>query len=340
MASDTPSPSIAALRELVVNALQLAPDEAPAELSSGSCAEWDSLGQVAIAAALFDRYGIAIGDEDVFRIRTLRDIEELITKGTRESALTAEPRDGAIGAKISSALDGPSDSSIVLPDDLEMLPLLEPQEATGALAARFGREPAGAQRLWVCIAASFTAQPLAPTLRVWGRAFGFEIECCFAEYDQIVQTLLGPDGQFAANRAGVNIVLTRPEDLVPDVRVESTARMDVLLDALRSFTSDPPSSGQLLVGTLPPVVSSYSHVSERLAGSLRDRWDSALEQLPGAEVFDFGRIVEHLGTERAQQSEGSINACAILTAGLPGARHSARTFDSCGALGPGQSNRA
>ncbi len=310
-ASGTPTLSIEALRELVVNALQLAPDKVPAELSSVSCAEWDSLGQVAIAAALFDRYGIAIRDEDVFQIQTLRDIEELITKDTREPAAhTVEQKHGTIAAKLASVVDDGTDASPELPDDLEMLPLLEPQEATRALAARFGREPAGAQRLRVCIAASFTVQPVAPALRVWGRAFGFEIESCFADYDQIVQTLLDPTGQFAANRAGVNVVLTRPEDLVPDAGEEPTGRMEDLLSALHSFTSDSISSGQLLVGTLPPGVSAYSPISERVAGSLRDRWASALEQFMGVEVFDFGRIVEHLGVERARNSQSEVSTRA------------------------------
>jgi FkbH-like protein len=310
MSSGTPSLPTAALRELVVGALQLDPDEVPAELSSGTCAEWDSLGQVAIAAAVFDRYGIVVAGDDVFRIRTLRDLADLITSDKREPAHPEERTRGANNGTIVSAPVVAQDASSVLPDDVEMLPLVEPQEATRALAERFDREPARAQHLRVCIAASFTMQPVAPPLRVWGRAFGFDIDCYFAEYDQIVQTLLDPDGQFAANRHGMNVVLARPEDLVSNSAEDPTARIGHVLDALRSFNADPASRGQLLVGTLPPVVSAYSDVTERLAGSMREHWASALEQMPGVDIFEFGRTVEFLGIERARSSQTEVLARA------------------------------
>jgi FkbH-like protein len=314
MSTGTASVSIPALRELVIDALQLAPDEAPAELSSETCSEWDSLGQVAIAAALFDRYGIAADGEDVFRIRTLSDIADLIARAKREPAYTAEPKRGEVDGTIGSSPDAVASSA--LPDDFEMLPLMEPQKATAALAARFDREPTGAQHLRVCIAASFTAQPVAPTLRVWGRAFGLEIECTFAEYDQIAQALLDPEGQFAANRDGVNIVLTRVEDLVQETAERPMDRMEDLLEALRSYAGDPASRAQLLVGTLPPVVSVYSEVSERVAGTLRDRWCNSLEQLAGLNAFDFARIVEQLGIERARGGQNEVLARAPYSSQL------------------------
>ena len=48
------------LRRLVTDALKLSASESPEELSADTCSSWDSLGQVAIAAAIYDRYGIAI----------------------------------------------------------------------------------------------------------------------------------------------------------------------------------------------------------------------------------------------------------------------------------------
>jgi FkbH-like protein len=306
----TASSSIPALRELVIDALQLVPDEVPAELSRDTCAEWDSLGQVAIAAALFDRYGIVIEGEDVFRIRSLHEIADLITRTKPAPAHSVELNHGVAQGKVASGPDFGADADPLFPDDVEMLPLLDPQQATAALSARLDRRPDGAKDLRVCIAASFTVQPVAPTLKVWGRAFGLEIECCFAEYDQIVQALLDPDGPFAANRAGVNIVLTRLEDLVQHTAGVATNRMDDLLDAVRSYAGGPAARGQLLVGTLPPVVSAYSEVSERVAGALRERWSSALEQISGVEVFNFAGILEQLGTERARSSQNEVLARA------------------------------
>ena len=225
-----PLPPRTAVRELVLDALQLDPHEVPAELSSDTCAEWDSLGQIAIAAALFDRYGIGVGGEAVFRIRTLRDVEDLIGRQEREPDPAGTPR--THGEDVLPASYIPDDRRTALPDDLDMLPLLEPQHATRALAARFDKESAGAQRLRICIAASFTVQPIVSAVRVWGRAFGFEIDCDFAGYDQIVQTLLDPAGQFGANRNDVTVILTRPEDFEADSDEDSSSRMGQLLEAL------------------------------------------------------------------------------------------------------------
>jgi FkbH-like protein len=310
LSSCTSSVSIDAVRDLVIDALRLAPGKAPVELSRETCAEWDSLGQVAIAASLFDRYGIGIDGEDVFQISTLREIADLIARESHEPAHSDQRKHGAIDRKIASVQEVGADASSVLPDDIEMLPLMDPREATRALAARFDSTPAGAQHLRVCIAASFTVQQVEPTLRLWGRAFGLEIECCIAEYDQIVQTLLDPGRQFVGNRDGVNVVLTRLEDLVSDDADEATTRMDDLLKALRSFAGDTASRGQLVVGTLPPVVSAFSDVSERRASALRYRWATALEQLPGVEPFPFGRVVEHLGIESARSSQNEVLAHA------------------------------
>jgi FkbH-like protein len=309
MWSSTPSVSSAALRELVIDALQLAPDRVPVELSKAACAEWDSLGQVAIAAALFDRYGVAIDGEELFRICTLNDIADLVTKKDREPADRPDaPKPGESDQKRFPPPEIGTDRSSTLSDDVDLLPLLEPQGATRALAARFNGAPAGAQHLRVCIAASFTVQPLASTVRVWGRAFGLEIECSFADYDQIEQALLDPDGEFAANHDGVNVILTRIEDFVPDSAEGPTDRIDDLLNALRSVAANGASRGQILVGTLPPVVSPYNEVSAQLAGTLRSRWGSALD--PVVQLFDFGGVVEHLGVERARSSGNEAAARA------------------------------
>ena len=59
----------------------------------------------------------------------------------------------------------------------------------------------------------------------------------FAGYGQIATTLLDPDGLFARNRDGVNVVLTRPEDLASGSPEQATAQLDQLLGVLEQFTS-------------------------------------------------------------------------------------------------------
>jgi FkbH-like protein len=272
------APSIDQIRHLVVDALQIGAGDTGAEPSASTCAEWDSLGQVAIAAALFDRFGIAVPPERVFALRTLADIVDAVGRG--EAA--APPVEA-------------------LPDDVEMLPLMDSQEATRRLAARFEGLPSTGPRLHVVIAATFTAQPLASAVRLWGRAFGLELECQFASYDQTAQALLDPAGPFATNPGGVNVVLARPEDLLSSPET-ATARLDQLLDALESFASDPRSGADLLVGSLPPVVSSSAILPPAGVEAARSRWRDRVAALSSVDVLDFAGVVARLGTERARSS--------------------------------------
>jgi FkbH-like protein len=63
------------------------------------------------------------------------------------------------------------------------------------------------------ISASFTAEPIQPSIDFWGRRLNSEFEVRFAPYNQLLQTLLDPSSVFAANQHGVNILLFRFEDL-------------------------------------------------------------------------------------------------------------------------------
>lgn len=301
--SDPDSPTLAEVRRLVLDALDLRSETAPAELSSESCPEWDSLGQIAISAAIFDRYGITVDENEVYRIRTMRDIVDIIVGRSRSVPDTGVGLNGTLPAQPlpSASLSGSSPGS-PLPDDVEMLPLLDSPEATRALAARFQEGAADSRRLRVVIAASFTAQPVATSLKLWGRAFGFEIVCRFAEYNQIVQTLLDDRGPFATNRDGVNVILMRPEDLAMGSLEQATAQLEPVFDALRYITTTGPGRATLLVGTLPPVVSPFALLDQGVVESVRHQWRSRLEVMPGVDLFDFAGVVERLGLDTARDS--------------------------------------
>src|SRR5205085_2757147 len=105
---------------------------------------------------------------------------------------------------IDAAIGRESDIEPAPVEDVEMIPLLGPEEATRILAGRVWYGAPG-REVRLVVAASFTAQPLASTVKLWGRAFGFDIECDFAPYGQVPQPLLAPV-------SGVNVVLLRPED--------------------------------------------------------------------------------------------------------------------------------
>jgi FkbH-like protein len=76
----------------------------------------------------------------------------------------------------------------------------------------------------IVIAANFTADPIADTLRFWSRQFGGNDEVIFAPYNQVLQTLLDPHSVFAANRKGVNVVLVRP-DRIDAAELERAAQV-------------------------------------------------------------------------------------------------------------------
>ena len=66
-------------------------------------------------------------------------------------------------------------------------------------------------RSTLAIAATFTAEPLAPVLASWLETLGLDAEVTFAPYNQVFQQLL--DGQtLLARNQGLNVLLVRFED--------------------------------------------------------------------------------------------------------------------------------
>src|SRR5437762_2880560 len=64
----------------------------------------------------------------------------------------------------------------------------------------------------ICIASTFTGEPLEDTLRFWSRYWGIRTDIEFAPYNQIFQELLGAGSALRRNRNGVNVVLLSLED--------------------------------------------------------------------------------------------------------------------------------
>jgi FkbH-like protein len=65
----------------------------------------------------------------------------------------------------------------------------------------------------VAVSASFTAEPLQPTLDFWMSRLRENSAVEFAPFNQIFQSLLDPASLFAENKSGVNVVLIRWQDL-------------------------------------------------------------------------------------------------------------------------------
>ena len=64
----------------------------------------------------------------------------------------------------------------------------------------------------IAICATFTAEPLAESLRYWLSQLHIPANLEFAPYNHAVQSLVDAHGIFARNKNGLNVVLVRFED--------------------------------------------------------------------------------------------------------------------------------
>lgn len=288
------------VRHLVAVALDLPLDEVHANLSSLDCMAWDSLGQLAIAAGLHDRFGIVVSAHESFCLKSMQDLRRVI-------ASHRSPESSAAASGLTA-----HGTTTALPNDPELLPLLDHEQATRALSERtldvsfastFVREP-----VTVVVAATFVAEPLANSLKLWSRAFGISVELQFAGFNQVQQCLMTPGSEFHRNATGLNIVLIRPEDLLngdPQQAVES------LVSAMATFAQASP--GTLVVGDLPPVVSTFCVADRQTIESLRSHWRERLSKLEGLRVLGFSEIIEAIGISAAGRADLEVVARSPYT---------------------------
>ncbi|WP_435103186.1 SDR family NAD(P)-dependent oxidoreductase [Arhodomonas sp. AD133] len=62
------------------------------------------------------------------------------------------------------------------------------------------------------IAATFTAEPMSPSIDYWSRELELPLSPCYADYNQVFRQLLDPHSEMADNHGGVNAVLVRVID--------------------------------------------------------------------------------------------------------------------------------
>ncbi len=70
----------------------------------------------------------------------------------------------------------------------------------------------------LCVASTFTAEPLEESLRFWGEYFGRNVRVDFAPYNQVFQQLLDPLSPFHKNRDGLNLIVLGLEDWLHEER--------------------------------------------------------------------------------------------------------------------------
>ncbi|MGH7998604.1 MAG: HAD-IIIC family phosphatase [Brasilonema sp.] len=274
------------LNEIIANAIRLPLEEIAGDLNSENCMAWDSFATMSIAASLYDCFSIRVPAKDIFKLNSRKSIEQLIATYTNNNFPDS-----------SDSVSTPNQDTEI-PNNPELLPLYNPETVTQTLAHRFGQSMPQSDNK-IVIAASFTAQPLGSTLELWCRAFGIPFSVEFGEFNQLEQTLLSPDSVFMNNPNGLNIVLTRPEDLISDGDQDGMIRANQLLDAISSYATR---KKGLIVSNLPPAVSSFFHGQHQQVEKLRLWWQDQLEKVEGIHVLDFARVVEEVGRQNAQDA--------------------------------------
>ncbi len=86
-------------------------------------------------------------------------------------------------------------------------------DITLAFLERAGSEKAAAsQPTRLCVASTFTAEPLEESLRFWGEHVGRPLQVGFTPYNQVFQQLIDPASDFRKNRDGLNAIVLGIED--------------------------------------------------------------------------------------------------------------------------------
>lgn len=246
---------------------------------------WDSLDQMAIAAALYAHTQVAVPADEIFQLQTLDDV------AARLSNSPSEPQ---------------SPSGDRLPENPELLPLLNRQSTSSWLARQAAESNAGDKQLTVVVAASFTADLIAPAIQSWSLPFGADAEIRNAGFNQILPTLLNPDSPMANNHGGINVVLQAAEDL-PEGQEQDYA--DNVLDAAEMFLKTSAGTSRLCIATLPTAVSDVSPERRDAIESARSRWNARLRQMADVDVIDLSQIIDSVGTiaawDRSMQETAS-----------------------------------
>lgn len=153
------------------------------------------------------------------------------------------------------------------------------------------------------VAATFTAEPLERPLLFWGDQLGGEFEVRFAPYNQVLQTLLNPGGEFRANTKGLNVILARVEDLGTNGQAEKAAHE--LVSTIREAA--PSLACPLVVALCPPNpectksaewLESHRKVEELLASAVRET--RGAHYLPDSEVRRLYPVADYYDSQGDQ----------------------------------------
>src|SRR5438105_5014671 len=89
------------------------------------------------------------------------------------------------------------------------------------------------------IAATFTSEPIGKSIEFLLGLLNLPVQLGFAPFNQVFQELLTPTSAFSQNTKGVNVVLVRLEDLIPETKQvhELAQNANELVAALKAAAS-------------------------------------------------------------------------------------------------------
>ncbi len=150
----------------------------------------------------------------------------------------------------------------------------------------------------IAIAATFTAEPVAESLRFWLNLLNLPIKIEFASYNHVIQSLLDSKSVFASNKRGLNVVLIRLEDwerfrtqTAPGG--DNAARMQIrdLIAALRGATAS--GASPILVCICPPSPQALSDpLRMRFLRQSEQDLEVGIEGLPMIRFLSTARLLE------------------------------------------------
>ena len=267
--------------KIICRALDISPDDLPAEPSSDTVLQWDSIGKLLIATHLENAFRIPVTPEGVAGLNSPADIAGLIS-GQRPKSGNPAPKPAL--PKERTAAD--------------WLPLLPIAEATSLLMSHDVRLPEDRTPRTLWVAASFNAVPLAGPLQAWGRVAGLELSIRFADYGRLEEAMLNPDSPFSlAGEESIRLLLIRPEDLPLTNRASAVAKTTSVLQAIRTFMAVHPRT-LFLAADMPPVISPFSG-SPAWLDSVADAWKERLHQIPGVCCVPMAMCVATVGLSAA-----------------------------------------
>jgi FkbH-like protein len=166
-------------------------------------------------------------------------------------------------------------------------------------------------RFLIALSASFTAEPLQPTLDFWMSRLRGDAAVEFAPFNQIFQSLLDPASLFAANKSGVNVVLIRWQDLGSGSTFAENARN--LLKTIKQRAGSLPSP--VIVVSCPCSESFLgSEESARTSGEVDAEMEREFRDVSGLHLLRAAEILTWYPVERVNDAESDRLGAVPYTA--------------------------